>query len=191
MNLRKTNQRSFIRIIPVILLFMMIAGCAAKYPLISVNQVKKLKVNGYLPQKQYIIINKSLENLDSSSNDEILTVLQFINQKKLKEAENYIQSLSDSDQNTVQFCKGLLHFYQKQYAVAYYKLDKIEIEEYNYLRYLLVGDCMMEMNTSPVDKHFNKSEILLQFQKSMDTCHNEKIKEVIKIHIKYVQYGDK
>ncbi|MCF7918515.1 MAG: hypothetical protein K9N06_01200 [Candidatus Cloacimonetes bacterium] len=190
MKLNKINQRSFFRIIPVILLFMLIAGCAAKYPLISVNQVKDLKVDGYLPQKQYIIINKSLENPDPSDSDEVLTVLQFISQEKLQEAENYIQTLSGSDQNIMQFCKGLLHFYQKKYAVAYFELDKIEIEEYNYLRYLLIGDCMMEMNNKPVDKHFRKSEILLQFQKSMDTCHNEKIKEVIRIHIKYVQYGE-
>ena len=73
--------------------------------------------------------------------------------------------------------------------MAYRDFENSEIENYNYLKYLLIGDCMLEMNNKPLNKNFSKKEILFQFQKAMDSCKVEEIKDIIKIHIKFAKYG--
>ena len=166
-------------------------SCSVKYPIISVSKLNEMKKKKPIPHKQYIILQKSIENLDPSESDEILNTFYLIFNKQFNEAEKHIQLLSNtnSDENIIHFCNGLLNFFSENYSLAYQDLNNSEIENYNYLKYLLIGDCMLEMNNKPLNKNFSKREILFQFQKAMDSCGVEEIKDIIKIHIKFAKYG--
>jgi len=183
-------QRAFpsIKVVVLIVTTIFLMSCAVKYPIISVNKMNDIMKKGYISQTPYIVVENTIESSDSSARDEIMNTISLIHKKEREEAESYINSLTETDRNVTLFCKGILNFFNDNYALAYDQLSQTDIQDYNYLKHLLIGDCMQEINLKTKDS-FKLKEILFQYQKSMDACSSKDIDQIIKIHIKYAKYG--
>ncbi|MDD3051981.1 MAG: hypothetical protein PHR06_12675, partial [Candidatus Cloacimonetes bacterium] len=106
----------------------------------------------------------------------------------LKAAEKFIESIpSDTEESELNLCKGILFFYKKDFSTAINFLEKSNDTAYNYLKFILIGNCMLEINST--NHRFSEKAIFQQFQNAMDNCNSQSTKEVIKIHIKFARYG--
>lgn len=192
MNKKATTGRKLENILKTLFITLVcitLFSCSVKYPIISVNKLNDLKMLNSLPHEQYIVLQNEIDSPELAAKDEVLTTLYYIKSQELYKAKSYVKSLNNTDEETVQFCKGVLSFFDKNYALAYQELKVSETAEYPYLKHLLIGDCMLELNAKSSAPKFKTKEILFQFQKSMDSCPNSEIKDVIKIHVKFAKYG--
>jgi len=178
---------SDLRMLSFLLVCLFLMSCSAKYPIVSVEYFEKMDT---IPHKQYIVIQNVMYDETNQVPSDVQYVISLLKKNSMKETEAYIKEMADSeyDKNSIDFCKGLFCFYKKDYTQSISFLENTQIKEYVYLKHLLIGDCMLEINKS--SERFSEKEILSQYQLAMDNCFSETIKEVIKIHVKFAKYGE-
>lgn len=80
--------------------------------------------------------------------------------------------------------KGLYYFSKKQYADALIHFEKINNQEYTFLKYLLIADCKYELASEARDVRTG----IEVYQAAMDQSKNELEKLIINNRIKHIRY---
>lgn len=162
-----------------------ISGCMAKYPLLSIKELNDMTENE-LKQK-YIVF---LENVSSSKDSLISTTLSFISNDEINQAKKFIAPMLPSDDKTILFSEGIVYFFDEKYQDSLNKLNQGQSEKYEYLRHLLIACCMIELNKSNIYNPYGNDLIMNEFQKSIDLSFSVKMKNIIKMHVKFYKYGE-
>jgi len=102
---------------------------------------------------------------------------------KQKGIDKYIENQNNRLEKN-ELIKGLYYFSRKQYSNALIHFEKINNDEYAFLKYLLIADCKYELNYGSKDA---KNSIEL-YQPAMDKSNNELEKLIINNRVKYIRY---
>lgn len=164
------------------------AGCRAQYPVVSVQEVSQKIAEKPLNNRLYIVLPE-FDDSTKVRHDTILQTLYLIQSKKTRKASDFVQTLATANQDTLNFCKGVLLFYQNEYTTAYTMLQKSNVPDYTYLKFLIIGDCMREIRNSDATRHTLR-DILKQYQLAMNATDNKTIKKIIAMHVKFAKYGE-
>ncbi len=131
-------------------------------------------------------------DIKQGDNEVFIEFVSLLRNNDWQQAEKMLNNLvteKSQPEEIINLSSGIYHFLKNDYFQAYKKLQKAKNTEFDSIRYLLIGDCMAEMNSDPISKNFSFKEIAHQYQLALDQTHNKNMKEIIKIHLKYARYG--
>lgn len=180
----------------LILLFVLISvptfasiGQNNKFWIISQNDFNSRISKGQdVVLRRYIVmpgIDKKYKDIfDTKDGKAVLAKFSFLLKKnKSTWIKKYINN-GDTLLDINNLIKGLYYFSKNQYAQAIVRLEKLDNDEYTFLKLLLIADCKYELLQN---KHNYKS-IIEYYQIAMDCTNNGQNKSIINKRIKYIKY---
>lgn len=180
----------------LILLFVLISvptfaniGLNDKFWIISQNDFNSRISKGQdIVLRRYVVVpsidKKYKDIFDTKDEKAILAMFSFMLKKnKSTWIEKYIKNC-DNLLDINNLIKGLYYFSKNQYSQAIVHLEKLDNDEYTFLKLLLIADCKYE---SLQDKK-NFKAIIEHYQIAMDCTNNDQNKSIINKRIKYIKY---
>lgn len=164
-------------------------GLNNKFWIISQNDFNSRISNGQdIVLRRYIVvpsIDKKYKDIFNTQDEKVILAKFSFMLKKNKSTwiEKYINNCNNSlDINNL--IKGMYYFSKNQYTQAIVHLEKLDNDEYKFLKLLLIADCKYE---ALQDKKKFKS-IIEHYQIAMDCTNNDQNKSIINKRIKYIKY---
>lgn len=138
--------------------------------------------------RRYIVVpdfdRNFKEILETTDKQKVLAKFSFMLRRNKKVwIDKYIENQNNRLEKN-ELIKGLYYFSRKQYSNALIHFEKINNDEYAFLKYLLIADCKYELNYGSKDA---KNSIEL-YQPAMDKSNNELEKLIINNRVKYIRY---
>ncbi len=186
---RKIKLYSGGKILILIAVLLIISGCSIQYNVITANQFIQMKdIN--LAVSKFIVINNEVIQDSSFKSKYIVEMLRAIYNKNKAETNSIITGMEvnckDSDQ--MWFCRGLYAFHDYDYVKAISCLKKYDADEFKYLKHVYIGFAKMELRKRKL-KRYSDKEILSDYQTALNHTDDEKIKESIRLYVRYIRHG--
>ena len=138
--------------------------------------------------RRYIIvpaIDKKYKDIFETSDEKaLLAKFSFLLKKnKYTWIDKYIKNY-DNSLEINNLIKGLYHFSKSQYSQAIAQFEKVDNEEFEFFKLLMIADCKYEM----LPEKKNYKSIIGEYQIAIDSTNNERNKSIINNRIKYIKY---
>ncbi len=162
----------------------------SKYKVISQSKYIEKFVNSYsISLKRYILVDevynvKSSKSISNFSDKDSIISATFSLLKKRKDKIILNHLVNNSNDSLSYLIEGIYRFYNSDYSMAINSLKKFKMEEYTFLKYLLLADCISESaNNNEV------SDLVKFYQKAYDSATTDTEKHLVKNRIKLIRYN--
>jgi len=158
---------------------MILASCTSnRYVMLSRGEYKQLQQNKKVNYKRYITLSEEF-----ITDKKLLTqTFEYLKMNQVKKLEKF-HSTSTDQNDQYYLSSALLSIWKYDFYKAIVELEKVNSEEYNCIKNLLLTDCTYEIGNTSND------ELIQKYQKSLDCDYNDQTKEIINIRIKILKYS--
>jgi len=156
--------------------------------------LSQTEYNLKIDKGQNVVLNRCIvvPDLDSTINDIFITTDEesllakfsfMLKKNKSSLIEEYLSDCTNKLEIN-KLIKALYYLSQNNYETAISYLEKFEMEDFRFLKFLLIADCYYELLP---DKR-NYKTIMDYYQKAMDSTEDEQNKSMIDNRIKFIKY---
>jgi len=156
--------------------------------IISQNEYNTLVSEGKdLVSERYIVVPAIDENFKDihETRDEISKLAKFsflLSKNKYELVDDILKNCNDTC-NFTNLLKGFYYFSVNQYFQSISYLEKVENNDYKFLKLLLIADCKYEILQDK--RRYNM--VVAAYQQALDNTDNEQNKTIITNRIKYIK----